>query len=80
MIEIATEGFTMQPRLKLYLGDETIGAPAEVSMKLDEFTNILREAMKWDSTWLHDFADDEVRVSSDLYEILSLYSSMRPSA
>lgn len=80
MNENATEGFIMQPRLKLYLGDETVGAPAEVSMKLDEFTNILREAMKWDSTWLHDFADDEVRVSSDLYEILSLYSSMRPSA
>lgn len=70
----------MQPRLKLYFGDETLGAPAEVSMKLDEFTNIIREAMKWDSTWLHDFADDEVRVSADLYEILSLYGSMRPSA
>ena len=70
----------MQPRLKLYFGDETIGAPAEVSMKLDEFTNIILEAMKWYSTWLHYFADDEVRISSDLYEILSLYASMRPSA
>jgi hypothetical protein len=70
----------MQPRLKLYLGDDNHGSPADVSMKLDEFTNIIREAVKWDSTWLHDFADDEVKISADLYELLSLYSSMRPSA
>ncbi|MBD3675882.1 MAG: hypothetical protein HUJ26_20430 [Planctomycetaceae bacterium] len=70
----------MQPRLKLYLGDDDHGAPAEVSMKLDEFAKIIQEATKWDSSWLHDFAHDEVKISSDLYELISLYSSMRPTA
>jgi hypothetical protein len=72
----------MHPRLKLYLGDEGDGyaAPADVSMNLAEFTKIIQEAQKWDSTWLRDFRDDEVRISADLYEVLSMYSSIRPSA
>ena len=71
----------MRPQLKLYLGDENqYNAPAEVSMNLQEFTKIIREASKWDSTWLRDFAGDEVQISQDLYEVLSLYSHLRPSA
>ena len=72
----------MHPRLKLYLGEENGGyaAPAEVSMNLAEFVKIIEQASKWDSTWLRDFSDDEIRISADLYEVLSLYSSIRPSA
>jgi hypothetical protein len=72
----------MHPRLKLYLGDESNGyaAPADISMNLAEFVQIIQDAKKWDSTWLRDFSDDEIRISSDLYDVLSMYSSMRPSA
>lgn len=72
----------MRPRLKIYFGDErdTATAPPQVTMNLGEFTRILREAVEWDSTWLRDFADDDIQVSTDLYEILSMYSHLRPSA
>ena len=49
-------------------------------MKLGEFTKILADAIIWDRTWVTDFADEDIRVSADLYEILTMYSQMRPSA
>ena len=74
----------MRPRLRLFLGDEesdsTMLQEPEVSVKLGEFTRILADAMIWDRTWVSDFADDDVRISADLFEILSAYSQMRPSA
>jgi len=74
----------MRPRLRLFTGsDETDGDvlhEPEATIKLGELTRILSDAIIWDRTWVTDFADDEVRVSADLYEILSLYSRMKPSA
>jgi hypothetical protein len=70
----------MRPRLKLFFGDDQPATVPEVSMNLGEFTRILREAIEWDSTWLQDFSNDTVQVSADLYEILSMYSHLRPSA
>jgi len=72
----------MRPRLKLFTGADSIGTTAEpqVSMRLGEISRIIREASRWDRTWLSDFADDEVQVSADLYEVLSAYSHLRPSA
>jgi hypothetical protein len=73
----------MQPRLRLFIGEdepETAVAEPDVSMKLGDLTRVLADAIIWDRTWISDFADDEVRVSPDLYEVLSVYSQMRPSA
>jgi hypothetical protein len=73
----------MRPRLRLFIGEdepETAVAEPEVSMKLGELTRVLADAIIWDRTWISDFADEDVRVSNDLYEILSAYSQMRPSA
>ncbi|MFM7164009.1 MAG: hypothetical protein ACKO3T_02100 [Planctomycetaceae bacterium] len=74
----------MRPRLRLFTGsDETDAAvlhEPEATIKLGELTRILSDAIIWDRTWVADFADDDVRVSADLYEILSLYSRMKPSA
>jgi len=74
----------MRPRLRLFVGSDdtdTVAFPEpEVSMKLSEFTKILADAIIWDRTWVSDFADEDVRVSADLYEILTMYSQMRPSA
>jgi len=74
----------MRPRLRLFLGAEepemaTLPEP-EVSIKLGELARILSDAMIWDRTWISDFAEDEIRISSDLFEVLSAYSHLRPSA
>ena len=49
-------------------------------MNLNEFTSILSDAIIWDRTWLTDLADEQVKISADLYEVLMAYSQMRPSA
>ncbi len=74
----------MRPKLRLFIGAEaedtaTIAEP-EVSIRLEELTRILADAIIWDRTWIQDFAEDEVRISADLYDVLSLYSHLRPSA
>jgi len=74
----------MRPRLRLFTGSDepetAILQEPDATIKLGELTRILSDAIIWDRTWVSDFADDEVRVSADLYEILSLYSRMKPSA
>ena len=72
----------MRPRLRLFTGDENVATDSEpqVSIRLGEMARILTEASRWDRTWLSDFEDDEVQVNADLYEILSAYSHLRPSA
>ena len=74
----------MRPRLRLFMGNEgpdgTESEPPQVSMELKEFARILGDAINWDRSWLQDFDDEEVRLSADLYEVLTAYSQMRPSA
>ncbi len=73
----------MRPRLRLFNGQnepEVTMAEPEVTMRLEELTRILADAIIWDRTWIQDFADDEIRISSDLYEVLMAYKQMKPSA
>lgn len=74
----------MRPRLRLFVGAETpepsVFPEPEVSMKLGELTRILADAIIWDRSWIADFADDDIRISADLFDVLSTYSQMRPSA
>ncbi|MEZ6061655.1 MAG: hypothetical protein R3C19_15010 [Planctomycetaceae bacterium] len=74
----------MRPRLRLFVGDDGLAgtdvADAEVSIELEELTRILADAIIWDRSWLSDLADERVKVSSDLYEVLMAYSHMRPTA
>jgi len=78
----AREGTTMRPRLKLFTGEDQPAASAEaqVSVPLAEVANLLVDAQMWNRTWLLDFRDEKVKISADLYEILSAYSNLRPSA
>jgi len=71
----------MRPRLRLFTGEEN-GSVAEpqVSVSLQELTKVLLEAAEWDKTWVKDFENDEVQVSADLYEIISAFNHLRPSA
>ena len=58
---------------------ETRGAT--VNVPLMEVLPHLADAVQSDRTWLRDFADDEVTISMDLYEVLLAYQHYRrPSA
>ena len=74
----------MRPRLRLFVGadePDSLSFPEpEVSIKLGELTRILADAIIWDRTWISDFADDDIRISSDLFEVLSSYAHLRPTA
>jgi hypothetical protein len=73
----------MRPRLRLFTGEDQDDSPethAQVNVRFGEITRALVEAVRWDRTWLRDFENDEVRVSTDLYEVLSSFTRLRPSA
>ena len=72
----------MRHRLRLYTGeDETSSTTNDnVTVKLGDISRALLDAARWNRTWISDFADDEIQVSSDLYEILSSYIRLRPGA
>ena len=73
---------TTQPRLRLFDPDNQMAtlAPRQKKMRLREIITVLDEAVRNDRTWLSDFGDDEVKISADLYEVLTTYSRLRPSA
>lgn len=73
---------TAQPRLRLFDPDNQVAtlAPKMKRVRLREIVKVLAEAARNDRTWLSDFADDEVKISADLYEVLTTYRRLRPSA
>jgi len=72
----------MRPRLRLFTGEDNGGAAVaeQVSVRLGEITGILADAAQAKRSWLRDFEDDEIQISEDLYEVLSAYWHLRPSA
>ena|GEM_PF-253800 len=72
----------MRHRLRLFTGEEDTSQTAteNVTVRLGDISRALLDATRWNRTWVSDFADDEIQVSSDLYEILSTYMRLRPGA
>lgn len=73
----------MRPRLRLFTGEgleDSSTADTQVSVRFGEIRRALADAVRWDRTWLRDFEDDQVSVSSDLYEVISSFTRLRPSA
>ena len=72
----------MRPRLRIYTGEEDVATLPELAVNIPfaEFTQILSDASRTDRTWLQDFAEDEIGVSPDLYEVLCAFRHLRPSA
>ena len=72
----------MRPTLRLFHGEEDgiYSEPPQVTMTLGEFCRILTEAQRFDSTWLQDFADEDVQIPLDLHEVMSTYWTLRPGA
>jgi hypothetical protein len=55
-------------------------SPRTVTVNLDEVLPLLADAVASQRTWLSDFADDEITISSDLYEVLLAYQYYRHPA
>ena len=74
--------------LKVYHGPQTQTADIEagqaestISVPLGLIFPLLAEAVQSNRAWLQDFSDDEVTISSDLYEVILAYQHFRrPSA
>lgn len=76
-----------QTRLRVYWGPESTATAEpnisenEVRIRVGEVLPLLADAMRSERTWLRDFAEDEVTISTDLYEVLLAYQHCRrPSA
>ncbi|MFW6170622.1 MAG: hypothetical protein ACODAD_09040 [Planctomycetota bacterium] len=79
-----------QPRLRIYFGPEKESASSmasdafqqdSVTVPLGEVLEWLADAIQSGRTWLRDFEDDEVTISSDLYDVILAYRHYRrPSA
>ena len=75
-------------QLRVYYGPQDEAAAtltgdnsSQVTIPLGEILPLLAEAVKSQRTWLRDFHDDEVTISSDLYEVILAYQHFRrPSA
>ncbi len=48
-----------------------------VRVSLGEVLPLLADAVASDRTWLKDFADEDITVSSDLYDVLQAYRHFR---
>jgi hypothetical protein len=77
-------------RLRVYYGPEeealaavpaTIPMREEITLPLGEVLPLLIDAVRARRTWVDDFSDDQITISSDLYEVLLAYQHFRrPSA
>lgn len=51
-----------------------------VSIRLADLYPLLAQAYRDNYVWLRDFEDEEIHVSSDLFEIVKAFADCRPSA
>ena len=80
----------VEPRLRIYYGPDTASeatlhesgpAANTVTVPLRDVFGWLMDAVHSGRTWLSDFEDDEVTISTDLYEVILAYQHFRrPSA
>jgi hypothetical protein len=76
--------------LKIYQGPErehqvtpaaSVNGRSCVTMPAGDVISLLADAVRSQRTWLTDFEDDEITISTDLYEVLMAYQHFRrPSA
>jgi hypothetical protein len=56
-------------------------SPTQITVGVGEVLPLLADAMVSQRTWLRDFEQDEITISTDLYEVLLAYRHFRrPSA
>lgn len=76
-------------QLRVYYGPEKLRGPHSaaagqddvVQVRLGEILPLLADAVNSQRTWLRDFSDDQISISTDLHEVLLAYQHCRrPSA
>lgn len=74
-------------QLRIYHGPSDAGEPVDrqsrhrITLPMSEIARLISDAVNSDRTWLRDFEDDEITISTDLYEVLLAYQYFRrPSA
>ena len=74
----------MVPQLRVYPTPEDASdaevQEATVRVSLGELLPLVALAHRHNYVWLQDFLDDEVAITSDLYEVLRSFRCVRPSA
>jgi hypothetical protein len=60
--------------------DEPEFGQAAVHIRLGDLLPLIAVAQRRNYLWLQDFLDDEVAITSDLYEVLRAFRYQRPSA
>ena len=77
-------GTSMAAHLRVYPGshdaDESEFTQAAVHVRLGDLLPLIARAQRRNYLWLQDFLDDEVAITSDLYEVLRAFRYQRPSA
>ncbi|MGC8644046.1 MAG: hypothetical protein ACP5XB_29655 [Isosphaeraceae bacterium] len=58
---------------------EEVGTPS-IPIRLSDLYPLLAQAYRDNYVWLSDFEEDQLLVSSDLYEVIRAFSNCRPSA
>jgi len=58
----------------------TASPPANARITLRELLPLVAMAQRLNMIWLRDFLDDEVKVTSDLYDVLQAFQSTRTPA
>ena len=53
-----------------------VSNPKTVTLPVAKIVPLLIHAVESNRTWLHDFADDTVRIDADLYEVLLAYQQI----
>jgi hypothetical protein len=72
-------------RLRVYYGprpsrQQGAVAPQRVTVPLGDILPILADAQTQNRAWVNDFLNDEITISSDLYEVLLAYQHYRRPA
>ena len=74
----------MPAHLRVYPNSPEADEPefdqATVHIRLGDLLPLIALAQRRNYLWLQDFLDDEVAVTSDLYEVLRAFKYRRPSA
>lgn len=75
------------PKLRVYFGPESsvpvaaaepkLPEPQTVTVPLADVFPLLAEASRSRRSWLSDFADDQITISQDLYEVIVAYQHYR---
>jgi hypothetical protein len=71
-------------QLRVYYGPEAAARPTtetadeqSIRVRLGEILPLLADAVASRRTWLRDFKDDQITISTDLYEVILAYQHCR---